>query len=101
MSIGLSGLYSTFGVEGREGRFLEFWRDILRGFLGRRRGARGRFYREIPGVSGGARVRRGDSSARRTGAGTRGEKILKFLERGENPKIGVQEGREMARAHLI
>jgi len=41
---------------------LGFRGGVLRVILGRRRGAGGRFYREIPGFSGGARVRRGDSA---------------------------------------
>lgn len=71
---------------------LGLWRGVLRGILGWSRGANGRFYREIPGFSGGVRARHGDSAhgghCRARGA----KKFLKiFKKRGENPKNGVPE----------
>ena len=71
---------------------LRFWRGVLRAILGWRRGGNGRFYRGIPGFSGGARVRRGDSAH---GGQCRGDWAKKFLKKGrkraKNPKIGVRE----------
>ena len=68
-------------------------RGVLRGILGRRRGAHGRFYRGIPGFLDGARARRGDSAhggqCRARGA----KKFLKIFKKGaENPKIGGARG---------
>ena len=72
--------------------FLGFWRDILRGVLGRRRGVDGAFYREIPGFFGWREGAARRFSARRTAAGWLGEKIFKKGgEKGEKPKIGVRE----------
>lgn len=72
--------------------FLEFWGGVLRAILGRWQGANGRFCRGIPGFSGGARVRRGDSvhggQCRAVGA----KKFLKIFKKGvENQKLGVRE----------
>lgn len=72
--------------------FSGFRSGVLRGILGRRRGADGAFCREIPGFLGGSRVRRGDSAhggrCRARGA----KKFLKIFKKGvENPKIGVWE----------
>lgn len=66
---------------------LGFWGGVLRAILGRRRGAKGRFCRGIPGFSGGARAGRGDSAhggqCRALGA----KKFLKiFKKRGGKPK---------------
>lgn len=67
----------------------------MRAFLGRRRGATGRFCREIPGFLGGARVRRGDSAHGGRCRGDWAKKFLKnFLKGVENLKIGVWEGPE-------
>ena len=62
---------------------LGLWAGILRGILGRRRGANGAFRRGIPGFLGGARVRRGDSAH---GGHGRASWAKKFLKRGEKPK---------------
>lgn len=83
--------------------FLELWRGVLRGILGRRRGADGAFYRGILGFSVWMRVRRGDSAhggqCRALGA----KKFLKiFKKRGENPKKwGARGAGEVVWAHLI
>ena len=42
--------------------FSGFWRVVLRGILGWRRGVNGQFYPEIPGVLRWVRVQRGDSA---------------------------------------
>lgn len=65
---------------------------VLRGILGRRRGANEAFCRGIPGFLGGARARRGDSAhggqCRARGA----KKFLKTFKKGvENQKLGVRE----------
>ena len=55
--------------------------------LGRRRGAYGRFCREIPGFLGGVRARRGDSAHGGHGRVLGAKKFLKiFKKRGEKPK---------------
>lgn len=65
---------------------------ILRAILGRRRGADGRFCREIPGFFGGARVRRGDSAHGGHRRALGAKKFLKNFKKGvENRKIGVRE----------
>ena len=64
-------------------------RGVLRGILGRRRGAHGRFCREIPGFLGEMRTRRGDSA--HGGHGQNGW-AKKFLKKGrKTQKIGVRE----------
>lgn len=72
--------------------FLGFWGGVLRAILGRRRGAKGRFCRGIPGFSGGARAGRGDSAH---GGQYRGDWAKKFLKKGwervKNRKFGVRE----------
>ena len=68
--------------------FLGFRRGVLRGILGRPRGANGRFYREIPGFLGGARVRRGDSAH---GGHYRADRAKKFLKKGrKTEKLGAR-----------
>ena len=57
--------------------FSESRRGVLRAILGRRRGANGRFCRGIPGVLGGARVRRGDSAHGGYGRALGAKKFLK------------------------
>ena len=72
--------------------FSGFWGGVLRGILGWRRGANGRFCRGIPGVSGWARVWRGDSAHGGQYRGDWAKKFLKnFLKGVKNPKMGVQE----------
>lgn len=74
------------------GGFLGFWDSVLRGKSGRRRGADGRFCREIPRFLSGARARRGDSvhGGHRRALGAK--KFLKIFKKGvENLKIGVRE----------
>ena len=58
--------------------FSRFRGSVLRGILGRWRGANGRFYREIPRFLGEMRTRRGDS-AHGGHRGARGAK--KFLKK--------------------
>ena len=71
---------------------LGLWAGILRGILGRRRGANGAFCREIPGFLGGVRARRGDSAHGGHGRANWVKKFLKtFKKRDENPEIGVRE----------
>ncbi len=55
------------------------WRGVLRGILGRWRGADGAVYRGIPGFSPWARVRRGDSAH---GGHRRAAGAKKFLKKG-------------------
>jgi len=63
VSIELSELYSTFLCGWVLGLgFLGLRGGVLRVILGRRRGANGRFYREIPGFLDWVRMRRGDSA---------------------------------------
>ena len=74
---------------------LGFWGGVLRAILGRRRGAKGRFCRGIPGFLSDARARRGDSAhggrCRELGA----KKFLKiFKTRGEKPKNEGVRGAE-------
>lgn len=70
-------------------------RGVLRGILGRRRDADGRFCRGIPGFLGGERVRRGDSAHSGHGRANWAKKFLKIFKKGvENLKIGVREGAE-------
>lgn len=64
----------------------------MRVILGRRRGAYGRFCREIPGFLGGVRARRGDSAHGGHGRVLGAKKFLKIFKKGaKNPKIGVRE----------
>lgn len=68
---------------------LGFWGGVLRAILGRRRGAKGRFCRGIPGFSGGARAGRGDSAH---GGQCRALGAKNFFKQGvENRKIGARE----------
>jgi len=70
--------------------FLGFWGSVLRGKSGRRRGANGCFYRGIPGVLGGVRVRCGDSAHGGHGRGFWAKKFLKKgVKKSKNPKIGA------------
>lgn len=82
--------------------FLGFRRGVLRGILGRPRGANGRFYREIPGFLGGARVRRGDSAHGGHGRANWAKKNLKiFKKRGGKPKNeGARGGGRRSRRTL-
>lgn len=65
----------------------------MRGILGRRRGANGRFCRKIPRFLSGARVRRGDSAHGGQGRALEAKKFLKFFRKGrKTQKIGVREG---------
>lgn len=83
---------------------LGLWRDVLRGIFG---AAARREWAVLPRNSGVFRWRVGAArrfSARRTVAGTRGEKIFKnLLERGEKPKnwgargVGGWSGRTLYR----
>lgn len=62
---------------------------VLRGILGRPRGANGRFYREIPGFLGGARVRRGDSAHGGHGWALGAKNFLRIFKKGvKNRKLG-------------
>lgn len=75
--------------------FSGFRRGVLRAKLGRRRGADGRFCREIPGFLGEPRVRRGDSAHGGRRRASLAKKFLKiFKKRGENPEIGGARGAE-------
>ena len=58
-------------------------RGVLRGILGRRRGANGAFRRGIPGFLSDARARRGDSAH---GGQCRGDWAKIFLKRGGKSK---------------
>ena len=61
----------------------------MRGILGRRRGADGRFCRGIPGFLGGVRVRRGGSAYGGHGRVLGAKKFLKIFKKGaKNLKIG-------------
>lgn len=72
--------------------FLGFWGSVLRGKSGRRRGANGCFYRGIPGVLGGVRVRCGDSAHGGPGRANWAKNFLKIFKKGGGkPKIGVRE----------
>ena len=72
--------------------FLGLWRGVLRVILRWRRGAYGRFCREIPGFLGGERVRRGDSAHGGQRQALWAKKFLKIFKKGvENLKIGVRE----------
>lgn len=72
--------------------FSGLWRGVLRAILGRRRGADGRFCREIPGFLGGVRARRGDSAHGGHARANWAKKFLKIYKKGvENPKSGVRE----------
>lgn len=65
----------------------------MRGILGRRRGANGRFCRKIPRFLSGARARRGDSAHGGQGRALEAKKFLKFFRKGrKTQKIGVREG---------
>ena len=67
--------------------FSGFWRGVLRVILRRRRGANGCFYRGIPGVLGGVRVRCGDSAHGGPGRANWAKNFLKiFKKRGGKPK---------------
>ena len=67
--------------------FSGLWGGVLRVILGRRRGVNGAFCRGIPGFSGGARVRRGDSVHGGQCRAAEAKKFLKiFKKRGEKPK---------------
>lgn len=71
---------------------LGFWGGVLRAILGRRRGANGRFCRGIPGFSGLARARHGDSAHGGHRRALGAKKFLKIFKKGvENRKIGVRE----------
>ena len=71
---------------------LGFRGGVLRVILGRRRGAGGRFYREIPGFLGEMRTRRGDSAHGGHQRALGAKKFLKIFKKGvENLKIGVRE----------
>lgn len=73
--------------------FLGLWGGVLRGILGQRRGANGRFYRGIPRFLDGARVRHGDSAHGGHRRALGAKKFLKiFKKKGGNRKIGVREG---------
>lgn len=62
-------------------------RGVLRGILGRRRGANGRFYRGIPGFLAWVRMRHGDSAHGGHGRANWAKKFLKiFKKRGGKPK---------------
>lgn len=70
-------------------------RGVLRGILGRRRGANGAFYRGIPGVLDGARVRCGDSAHGGHGRANWAKKFFKKLKKGANkPKNWGARGAE-------
>ena len=72
---------------------LDSRKGVLRAFLGRRRGANGRFCRGIPGFSGGVRARRGDSAHGGHGRANWAKNFFKnFLKRAKNPKFEVREG---------
>lgn len=70
---------------------LGLWAGVLRVIFRRRRGAYGRFYRGIPGFSGDARARRGDSAH---GGQWRRDWAKKFLKRGGKPKNWGTRGAE-------
>ena len=77
-------------------------RGVLRGILGRRRGANGRFYRGIPGFLAWVRMRHGDSAhggrCRVLGA----KKFLKFFKKGwKTEKLGCGRRREVVQGQLI
>ena len=75
--------------------FLGLWRGVLRGILGWRRGANGRFCRGIPGFLGWVKERRGNSAHGGYGWGGWAKKFLKIFKKGvENRKIGVREVQE-------
>lgn len=77
---------------------LGFWGGVLRAILGRRRGAKGRFCRGIPGFSGGARAGRGDSAHGGHGRANWAKKIFKnFLKEGwKTEKLRGERGRKVA-----
>ena len=65
---------------------------FFRVILGLRRGADGRFCREIPGFLSGERVRRGDSAHGGHGRGGWAKNFFKKIKKGaKNLKIGVRE----------
>ena len=72
--------------------FLGLRDGVLRRILRRRRGADGRFCREIPGFLGWARARRGDSAHGGQHRARGAKKFLKiFKKEARNPKIGARE----------
>lgn len=76
---------------------------FLQVILGWRRGANGRFCRGIPGFSGGARVRRGDSAHGGRCRANWAKNFLKiFKKRGwKTEKLGCERGLKAVQAHLI
>lgn len=76
---------------------LGLWRGVLRGKSGRRRGANGRFSREIPGFLGWVMARRGDSAH---GGHCRARGAKKFFKKGvKNQKLGRERCRKVAWGH--
>jgi len=74
-------------------------RGVLRGILGRRRGANGRFYRGIPGFLAWVRMRHGDSAH---GGHGRANWAKKFLKKGrKTEKLGCERCRKVDWVHLI
>ena len=81
---------------------LRFWRGVLWGISGWWRGKDGRFCRGIPGFSGGARVRRGDSAHGGHGRTVGAKKFLRIFKKGvKNRKLGAREVPEPVWAHLM
>ena len=73
--------------------FSGLWMGVLRVILGRRRGANGRFCREIPGFLGGVRARRGDSAHGGYGRANWAKNFLKnFKNRPTTPHLGGGPG---------
>ena len=60
---------------------LDSRKGVLRAILGPRRGAHGRFCREIPGFLNGERVRRGDSAHGGHGRAVGAKKFLKTFKK--------------------
>ena len=82
--------------------FSGFRGGVLRGKSERRRGANGRFCRGIPGFSGGARVRRGDSAHGGHGWANWAKKFLKTFKKGmKTRKLGCERARKAMQGHLI
>ena len=78
---------------------MESRRGILRGILGRWRGAHGRFYPGIPGFLGWVMARRGDSAHGGHGRANWAKKFLKKERKTE--KLGCERGLKVAEGHLI